>query len=678
MNVSLISAPTVTEYKTADEWSSTDVQSSASRPQLGLLSLAAVLEETGHHPGIVDVNAEYLRFAAMPGSSLDNCANFLASQIVRSEAELYGFGSICSTYPLTVRIAESVKRLRPDATILFGGPQASVVDVATLEAFPFVDLVLRGESEVSLPLLISELTTQRWLDRVDGLTYRDGVGIRRNQNAPVILDLNSLPFPAYHLSDCLNGAEFAALEMGRGCPFSCTFCSTNDFFRRNFRLRSPQRILDDMRKIAEKYSITTFSLVHDMFTVDKRRVAEFCNTMIASGEGFKWSCSARTDCVDEGLLDLMARGGCVSIFYGVEAGSRRMQKIIDKHLDPQRAEEIIDITEKLGINSIVSLITGFPEETWNDVRETLRIFMHSARCPKSGPQLNILAPLAATPIYSAHKEQMVLEELCSDMSHQGLTQNEADLELIRNHQEIFPNFYLLPMPNLERDALMELREFLTMATECFRWLFSAIDQSAADILNFYFEWRARRLLLHPHLVGTSLRRYYVSKYFRSDFLAFVQRHPVAKEPMTATLLAAEGALARDTHTMRKPGQQLPPEEPLWWTDVPSNTKYADVIELQSNLQRVIKALKSRSNLPPQPKGSFYAIRESSDGNRSLIEVSGWLAALIRACDGTRTIKQVVSQLSSDIPQVEEKDSSYVFVNLLQEARNQGVVAVYRD
>src|SRR5205809_1059956 len=137
------------------------------------------------------------------------------------------------------------------------------------------------------------------------------------------------------------GRDTAALELGRGCPFACTFCSTNDFFRRNFRLRSPNRMLQDMRVIASTYAIRDFELVHDMFTVDRRRVAAFCEAMITSREEFTWSCSARTDCIDEELLELMARAGCRGIFFGVESGSERMQKIIDKHLDPRRAEEVI-------------------------------------------------------------------------------------------------------------------------------------------------------------------------------------------------------------------------------------------------------------------------------------------------------------------------------------------------
>ncbi len=623
MHVCLVSAPTITEYNSVNEWSSEEVRFAALQPQLGILNLAAVLESIGDCPSIIDANSAYLRFVERVGSSAD-FANFLASEIVENAANLYGFSSICSTYPLTVRIAESVKKLRPNATIVFGEPQASVVDVATLKAFPFVDLVLRGEAEISLPALIAELATKVRLHQVAGLTYRDASEVRRNGNAPVIDDLDALPSPAYHLSQYLEDVKIASLELGRGCPFSCTFCSTNDFFRRNFRLRSPARVLRDMRAIAEKYSIKHFDLVHDMFTVDKRRVAAFCEAMAASGEGFTWSCSARTDCVDEPLLELMVRSGCRSVFFGVEAGSRRMQKIIDKHLDPQRAEEIIDIAEKLGLSTTISLITGFPEEGWDDVRETLRIFMHSARCPHSGPQLNILAPLAGTPIYSLYKQQLVLEELCSDMSHQGLSQNEADLNLIRENLEIFPNFYLLPMPHLDREALLELREFLTITVEWFRWLLSAIDQTVVDMLGFYLQWRAYRVSVRPNLVGSVLRRYYVGRDFRLDFLTFVREHAVGKEQMISALLAVEDALVRGTQPRVRSGQQISPDQPICWSDVPSTTKFTDVVELQCNLQQIVESLKSRSSLPLQRDRAFYAFANSRMATETLRRSqTGW-------------------------------------------------------
>ena len=164
-----------------------------------------------------------------------------------------------------MRIADCIKQLRPHSTILFGGPQASVVDEEVLRRFQSVDYILRGEVEQSLPLFLRELRGDYRFTDVPGLSFRDGARIHRSPSAPVIEDLDALPSPAYHLSNYLRNATAASIELGRGCPFACTFCSTNDFFRRRFRLRSPERVLMDMRTIAAEYGITHFELVHDMF-----------------------------------------------------------------------------------------------------------------------------------------------------------------------------------------------------------------------------------------------------------------------------------------------------------------------------------------------------------------------------------------------------------------------------
>ena len=393
LKICLVNAPIAAEFAGAIEIQSDAVRQITLEPQLGILSLAAALELRGDNPEIVDLNRTYFHLADSAGiARLDDFAEFAGAVIAAKDAEVFGFTSICSSYPLTIRIAKGVKAIRPHCTTLFGGPQASVVDLQTLSAFPFVDFILRGEAEESLPWLLDELAGQGRMDRVPGLTYRAKGQPRRNPNAPVIRNLDALAAPAYHLTGELEGAHRAALEMGRGCPFACTFCSTNDFFRRNFRLRSPERILCDMQGLATAYGISDFDLIHDMFTVDRRRVVAFCEAMIGSGEKFTWSCSARTDCVDEPLLELMARAGCHGLFFGIETGSVRMQAIIDKHLDPRRAREIIDTAERLGIGTTVSPRVLSGSSSWMRRRSILTPWpsRNSAMCcevtePKSLP-----------------------------------------------------------------------------------------------------------------------------------------------------------------------------------------------------------------------------------------------------------------------------------------------------
>lgn len=682
MRVCLITAPTVAEFADSAEFASESVVRAAYEPQLGILSLAAMLEVRGDTPRIVDLNRTFLAYSDSVGNSpLSDFAEYAAKAIAVDNSTLYGFSSICSSYPLTIRIARVLKMLRPESTILLGGPQASVVDMQTLAAFPFVDLVLRGEAEHSLPNLLDQLDGDRRLDLVAGLTYRCALQPQRNANANVIEDLDALPSPAYHLTGELHGARRASLELGRGCPFACTFCSTNDFFRRNFRLRSPERLLHDMRSIAAAYSIRDFELVHDMFTVDRRRVAAFCQAMIASGEGFTWSCSARTDRIDEELLDLMARSGCRGIFFGVEAGSQRMQKIIDKHLDPKRAEEVIDATDRAGIGSTVSLITGFPEETWEDLRETMRIFMHSARYPQSHPQLNLLAPLASTPLHSRHGDELVLEDLCSGLSLQSQNQNAADTQLIREYPDIFPNFYIIPAPHLDRGTLLELREFALMGLARFRWLLTAIDQSAAGSLDFYLEWHNFRLQKRSELAGFELRRYYRTDDFQSDFLSFVRSHDVRRAAAVEALLDYEDSMRRVSAAVvrRSPvGHPVTPGAALRWSDKPIKKERVSVIELRYDIQRIVDALKFRSKPVCEPGTYFYVTREVSADIDRLDRVSDWMACLLRLCNGRRRIDEIIPRLSSILSEVAQPLQTYVSLRLLAAAQSQNLIDIYRS
>ena len=676
MTVCLVTAPTAAEFRDPDEIGSESVKWASSQPQLGILSLAAVMENCGTALQIVNLNRLYLDYAHHEDHHSRGFAEAAAAEIGQRDAEIYGFSSICSSYPLTIRIARALKRIRSSSTILLGGPQASVVDLQTLSAFPFIDFVLRGEAERSLPIFLEQIQGPRRFEQVPGLTYRVDTAPVRNSNPQVIDNLDELPTPAYHLTGELTRSTTAALELGRGCPFACTFCSTNDFFRRSFRLRSPQRLLLDMRSIATQYGIANFELVHDMFTVDRRRVLELCEAMIGSGEKFTWSCSARTDCVDEELLRTMALAGCTGIFYGVEVGSARMQKSINKNLDLRQAEEVIDCTERVGIRSTVSMIIGFPEETWLDLQETVRMCMHSARCPNSSPQLNILAPLAETPIHSKYRDSLVLDELCSDMSYQGRSQNEEDVELIRTHPEIFPNFYLLPTPHLDRACILELREFALNVLERFRWLVVAIDQNTNGIAEFFVEWRQHRLALHPEIRGAALRHYYRTPDFRASFLTFIRQHSVAKCASVKTLLDFEDALREaisNDKTVEPSGSLLAPGTELWWSDIAVRKRETVLISFASDIQAVIEGLGSRSAPEATCTPRFYLMGRTD----RVEEISAWIACVLRNCDGSRTIKQVVQRLADDLREVDDAVREYVFVRLLEGARAKGYIDIYR-
>lgn len=678
MEACLVSAPVASEFEAPEERSSERVRQETLEPQLGLLTLAAVLESRAHEVRLVDLNRLFYQFVDHnPKTASEDFAWAAASQIAGFDVPLYGFGTICSGYPLTIRIAQALKAIRPEAAILFGGPQASVVDVETLQAFPFVDFILRGESDLSLPLLIGEWESARRLDRIPGLTYRADGEVRRNQDAPLVGNLDDLPAPAYHLTGELEGASIATLELGRGCPYACTFCSTNDFFRRRFRLRSPQRVLADMREIARRYSIYRFELVHDMFTVDRRRVLEFCEAMIASGEGYTWACSARTDRVDRELLATMYRAGCRSIFFGVETGSARMQKAIDKKLDLAQAQENLDLCENLGIGTTVSFIGGFPQETPDDLRATVRMFMRAAAHENSNPQFNLLAPLARTPLHLQYRSEMTLEELCSDMSRQGRAPNREDEELVRRYRDIFPNFYMLPTPYLDREALHELREYLTVAPARFRWLACAIDQTS-DFYSFFLRWRACRFHNYGRVSGGALRLFYRTADFVRAHIDFVEGDEVSDAPAVRIFLTLERAMLSPAHSGAVlKGRRLAVDEGFGWGDLAAWPAQMRFIKLPGEIEGAIAAVRTRTKLTQPGQDAFYVAGPADGGRFLLRRISDWTASLLRICEGQCNIERVVEQLSEELATLKEEHRRYACLKLVQGAQAEGLIEIWR-
>ncbi|MFF7452546.1 MULTISPECIES: cobalamin-dependent protein [unclassified Streptomyces] len=139
MKVCLISPPTVTEYQDASVAENRTMKTVSENVPLGVLSLAAVLEQQGRQPIVVDLNRWYQEFlhtrnsdAERPARTPGDFSAFAAERITSLPADVYGFSTICSSYPLTLRIAESIKQAKPHAAIILGGPQASVVDVPSM------------------------------------------------------------------------------------------------------------------------------------------------------------------------------------------------------------------------------------------------------------------------------------------------------------------------------------------------------------------------------------------------------------------------------------------------------------------------------------------------------------------------------------------------------------------
>jgi radical SAM superfamily enzyme YgiQ (UPF0313 family) len=656
MRVCLISPPTVTEFNERQLSEKEAFRIIAEYAPLGILSLAAVLEGRGVTPHVFDLNPIYYDYVRTGGGKRLTFSAHVVGLLAEMPCDVFGFGTICSSYPLTLRIARGLKRLRPEATVILGGPQASVVDAQTLKEFPFVDFILRGESEVTLPQLLDAVASGgAGVERIKGLTYRRGGEVVRMPNAPVIEDLDGLPLPAFHLYPRIRDCRVFPLEAGRGCPFACTFCSTNDFFRRRFRLKSPGTLVGQMRLIKQTYGVNSFDLIHDMFTVDRRKVLSFCEAVEDSGEGFRWSCSARTDCLDDETLDARARAGCNGIFFGVDSGSERMQEVLHKGLDMREAAERVARASRRGIKTVVSLITGFHEETEDDVRATVRFFGEALRYKGASAQLHLLAPLAETPVTTLHREQLVYDEIFSDISFQGWEQDPEDLGLIVAHRDIFTNFYAVPTRWLDRGRLVELREFLLRGVARHLWLMVFLHQGSGDLSRVFDEWKtwARASGLGP-VGGGGIRDYYRSLQFTDDLLNFVRsRYPEVwgGRHLAATLAEVEAALPplREGPPVGRPkGARVRRggARPLSADSVPVMAGGVRLIQVSADYKRLIRCLRSRGRLDRLPAEQFSLVLARVGGEVKILQPNSATRRLLELCDGSRNLLEVAGSFAS--------------------------------
>ena len=414
---------------------------------VGLLALASGVQKCGisvqiYEPGIRLLKKnDYVR---------------IASEILKYNSKIIGFSTWCTSYAASLLVAEQIKKQNQHIQIVFGGPQASILAYETMLEFPFVDFILAGEADLTFQLLIKAILNDNHdFSKINGLTYRN-----KNQRITTInlgnaiVNLDELPIPAYELAPEM---KTMSLDVGRGCPFNCTYCSTNDFFSRKFRLKSVARIIQEMNSAFQKLKIKTFSMDHDMFTMNKTLIHDLCVALIhqkeKTGIKYSWSCSARIDCVDKEMLIQMSDAGCISIFFGIESGSEKIQKSIRKNLNISKVYEIAEICREAGINMHASFIIGFPDETTTDIESTLKCLI---KLILNGAivQASELSLLPGTHLFKKYNDQLKFDGNFSNFSQTIC--GEEELKLIIDKPKIFSSFYYLPVSSLNRKEIKSL------------------------------------------------------------------------------------------------------------------------------------------------------------------------------------------------------------------------------
>ena len=407
---------------------------------VGTLLLATILQNSGISVEIM----QFLQFGDI--GDFDAFLNTALKKIKEKTPRIVSFYSRCDTYHIALTLAKELKACDPDLWIVFGGPQADITAEETIKELPWVDFVCRGEGETTIvPFFTSLLNGSPDLS-IPGLAYRGEDGVMLNPKPQLLQDLDSLPEVNYALlqhSDTVSG--YFPVDVGRGCPFGCTYCSTKTFWGRKYRLKSPERIVREICRAHEEFGATAFAFEHDMFTMKRDQVLRTCELMTQLDFPVTWKCSARMDCIDREMIDTMAASGLDSIFVGIETGSARMQKLINKNLKLGGVLDMLEYISSKGVKVTASFIYGFPEETLEDIEQTLQMIAEISKIPGIVVQTHLCTFLPGTELSARYMQDMTRAESFSDIV--GTNALEECRGLIEAHPVLFNHFmeYKTPM-----------------------------------------------------------------------------------------------------------------------------------------------------------------------------------------------------------------------------------------
>ncbi|HOZ45294.1 MAG TPA: radical SAM protein [Candidatus Hydrogenedentes bacterium] len=347
-------------------------------PPMGLLYLAAYLRQ---------------RFDAdirVVTQKLDNCSNdHLVRQAQNFGADVVGLSALTpAAYGLNP-ITAGIRRALPEALIVLGGPHVSSFGIRSLDDNG-AHAAVAGEGELAFEAILREYFEGGSLANVPGLFWRSGDGetVANPGAVPPIMDLDSLPFPAYDLIDVpafwrrqsmppIPRRKYVSLFSSRGCPYHCNYC--HRIFGKVYRVHSAERIVDEIAFFQHKYGVQDFEFLDDIFNLDHRRVIEFCDLVHRRNLHIKiaFPNAVRGDILTEEEIAALKDAGMYFCSFALESGSPRIQQVMGKRLDIPRFVNNIALTAAKGVFTNGFNMLGFPTETAADMQMTIDVASQS-------------------------------------------------------------------------------------------------------------------------------------------------------------------------------------------------------------------------------------------------------------------------------------------------------------
>ncbi len=370
---------------------------------LALGYLTTVLEREGHEVRNIDARALYRPRTI--GEIVKEARDF--------EPSLIGITMDITFIHLAYQLAQALRPL--GIPLVGGGPHPNCVPEEPLRHG--FDVVCRGEGEITVLELARWAGGELSLKDIMGISYLGEDGrVIHNPPRPWIEDIDSLPFPAWHhfhirdysgSDDPESEPYYWRIFSSRGCPFNCIYCASHGVFGRLYRFRTPRSMFEEMRFLRERYGAPIVNFVDDELTINKRRVYELCDLLMAHRElGIRWNGRARINSVTPDLLKRMEEAGLFHVQYGVESGDPETLRRIKKRVSLEQIRRGIQATIEAGMPSFgVNNLIGFPWEDERHIENTLALNSSIPENVHCSHTYNVPIPYPRTELYESYHEE---------------------------------------------------------------------------------------------------------------------------------------------------------------------------------------------------------------------------------------------------------------------------------
>jgi radical SAM superfamily enzyme YgiQ (UPF0313 family) len=313
-------------------------------------------------------------------------------------------------------VAEKVKDSFPDIPIVIGGIHPTIFAVEILKKYNYIDYVVLGEGEITFLELVKCIAdSNRSVDCLDGIAFRQGGVVKLNPKTKFIENLDALPFVDYSLIDLKDyeintshwyspkkikiGRPFSILS-SRSCPERCNFCSMGLLNGRKIRFRSPRHVADEIQYLYDNYDARYFHFIDDNMTFDKKRTLEICREIIKRNINIQFDTpnGLAIRRLDKETVDAMVAAGLVRVSLAIESGSDYIRnEIIRKRVSKKKIYEVVNhCASHRHLYIKLFFIIGMPEETHDTLQETYKMIKE---LPHDFPSIHFATPYPGTKLF---------------------------------------------------------------------------------------------------------------------------------------------------------------------------------------------------------------------------------------------------------------------------------------